>query len=82
MNKYVHFTVHQKSTDITARGTLLTIMKGSKNEFQPGVALSFKGETMAQSMYENLTEEDLANYNKIVQNFSELVDTMEEFLAN
>ena len=74
LNKYVHFTVHQKSTDITARGTLLTIMKGSKNEFQPGVALSFKGETMAQSMYENLTEEDLANYNKIVQNFSELVD--------
>ena len=74
LNKYVHFTVHQKSTNITAQGSLLTIMKGSKNEFQPAVALTFKGETMAQSMYENLTEEDLANYQKIVQNFKELVN--------
>ena len=74
LNKYVHFTFHQKSTDITAHGSLLTILKGSENEFQPGVALVFKGETMPQSMYENLTEEDLANYHKIVQNLSELVN--------
>ena len=74
LNKYVHFTVHQKSTDITAQGSLLTILKGSKNEFQPGVALSFKGEKSAQSMYENFSEEDLANYNKIVHDFSELVN--------
>ena len=59
---------------VTAQGSLLTILKGSKNEFQPGVALSFKGEATTQSMYENLTEEDLANYNKIVQDFSELVN--------
>ena len=74
LNKYVHFTFHQKSTNITAQGSLLTIMKGSKNEYQPGVALTFKGEAMPQCMYENLSEEDLANYNKIVQNLSELVN--------
>ncbi len=74
LNKYIHFTFHQKSTNITARGSLLTILKGSKNEFQPGVALTFKGETVTQSMYENLTEEDLANYNEIIKNLSELLN--------
>ena len=73
LNKNVHFTVYQKSTDITAQGTLLTIQKGSKNEYQPGLALTFKGETEAQSMYENMSEEDLDNYNKIVGNFNELL---------
>ena len=82
LNKYVHFTFHQKSTDITAHGSLLTILKGSENEFQPGVALVFKGETMPQSMYENLTEEDLANYNKIVQNLSELVNEGNTIIEN
>lgn len=73
LNKYVHFTVYQKSTDITAQGTLLTIKKGSKNEYQPGVALTFKGETEPQSMYDNLSEEDLANYNKIMENVNKLL---------
>ena len=73
LNKNVHFTVYQKSTDITAQGTLLTIQKGSKNEYQPGLALTFKGETEAQSMYGNMSEEDLDNYNKIVGNFNELL---------
>lgn len=73
LNKYVHFTVYQKSTDITAQGSLLTIPKGSQNEYQPGLALTFKGETKAQSMYENMSEEDLANYNKIVGNFNALL---------
>ena len=73
LNKYVHFTVYQKSSDITAQGSLLTIQKGSKNEYQPGMALTFKGETKAQSMYENMSEEDLANYNKIVENFNVLL---------
>ena len=74
LNKHIHFIVRQKSTEITARGSLLTILKGSKNEFQPGFALTFKGETKAQSLYENLSEEDLANYNKIVKKINELVD--------
>jgi hypothetical protein len=82
LNKYVHYTVNQKSTGITARGSLLTIMKGSNNEFQPGMALTFKGETMAQSMYENLTEEDLDNYNKIVQDFNELVNECTTIVEN
>ena len=73
LNKYIHFTVSQKSTNITAQGSLLTISKGSKNEYQPGLALTFKGETKAQSMYENMSEEDLDNYNKIMQNCNELL---------
>ena len=73
MNKYIHFTVSQKSTNITAQGSLLTIPKGSKNEYQPCLALTFKGETKAQSMYENMSEEDFANYNKIMENCNELL---------
>lgn len=74
LNKYVHYTVYQKSTNITAKGSLFTILKGSKNEFQPGIALTFKGETTSQSMYKNLSEEDLVNYQQIVQNFKDLMD--------
>ena len=73
LNKYVHFTVYQKSSGIEAQGTLLTIKKGSHNEYQPGLALQFKGEKEPQSMYENLSEEDLANYNKVVDNLNELL---------
>ena len=74
LNKQIHFIVHQKSTNISAQGSLLTIRKGSKDEFQPGLALTFKGETNAQSIYENLSEEDLASYNKIVKDINELLD--------
>ena len=73
LNKYVHFTVYQLSSGIEAQGTLLTIRKGSHNEYQPGLALTFEGETKPQSMYENLSEEDLANYNKIVDNLNVLL---------
>ena len=73
LNKYVHFTVSQVSSGIEAQGTLLTIKKGSHNEYQPGLALTFKGEAEPQSMYENLSEEDLANYNKIIDNLNELL---------
>ena len=73
LNKNVHFTIYQKSTDITAQGTLLTIRKGSKNEYQPALGLTFKGEKAAQSMFENMTEEDLANYNKVVNNVNVLL---------
>ena len=61
------------SSGIEAQGTLLTIKKGSHNEYQPGLALTFKGEAEPQSMYENLSEEDLANYNKIIDNLNELL---------
>lgn len=73
LNKNVHFTVYQKSTNILAQGSLLTIQKGSKGEYQPALALTFKGETKAQTMYENMSEEDLANYNKIFANFNNLL---------
>lgn len=73
LNKYVHFTVHQISTDITAQGSLVTIPKGTHNEYQPGLALTFEGETAPQSMYENMSEEDLANYNKIIENCNQLL---------
>ena len=82
LNKYVHFTIYQKSTDITAQGSLLTIQKGSKNEYQPALALTFKGETKAQSMYENMTEEDKANYNKIMQNLNGLLKECTTLVEN
>ena len=82
LNKYVHFTIYQKSTDITAQGSLLTIPKGSEGEYQPGLALTFKGETKAQSMYENMSEEDLANYNKIVGNFNDLLKECTKLVEN
>ena len=73
LNKYVHFTISQVSSGIEAQGTLLTIKKGYHNEYQPGLALTFKGEKEPQSMYENMSEEDLANYNKVVENLNELL---------
>ena len=82
LNKYVHFTIYQKSSDITAQGSLLTIQKGSKNEYQPGLALTFNGETKAQSMIENMSEEDLANYNKTVGNFNVLLKECTTLVEN
>lgn len=82
LNKYVHFTVYQKSSDITAQGSLLTIQKGSKGEYQPALALTFKGETKAQTMYENMSEEDKANYNKIVKNFNDLLKECTKLVEN
>ena len=73
LNKYVHFTIYQKSSGIEAQGSLLTIKKGSKNEYQPALALTFKGEKEAQSMLENMSEEDMANYNKIIGNVNVLL---------
>ena len=82
LNKYVHFTIYQKSTDITAQGSLLTIQKGSKNEYQPALALTFKGETKTQSMFENMSEEDLTNYNKIIGNVNMLLKECTTLVEN
>ena len=82
MNKYVHFTIYQKSTDITAQGSLLTLIKGSEGEYQPVLALTFNGEKEPQSMYENMSEEDKANYNKIKQNFNELLIECTKLVEN
>jgi hypothetical protein len=82
LNKYVHFTIYQKSTDITAQGSLLTLIKGSEGEYQPVLALTFNGEKEPQSMYENMSEEDKANYNKIKQNFNELLIECTKLVEN
>lgn len=82
LNKYVHFTVYQKSTDITAQGSLLTLLKGSEGEYQPVLALTFKGETEPQSMYENMSEEDRTNYNKIKENFNDLLKECTKLVEN
>ena len=82
LNKYVHFTIYQKSTDITAQGSLLTLIKGSEGEYQPVMALTFNGEKEPQSMYENMSEEDKANYNKIKQNFNELLIECTKLVEN
>lgn len=70
INKYINVTASQKSTGISAPASLVTYMKGS--EYQPAVALTFKGETKPTAMVERMSEADYANYQKIVGQFNDL----------
>lgn len=74
LNKNVHFTISQKNTGITADATLITAQKNLTNgEYQPVVALKFKGETEALAMFERMTDKDKENYKKMFDNLSPLV---------
>ena len=73
LNKYFHYTVGIKDTDITAKGSLVTIMKNlDKEEYQPGVALQFEGEKEPMVLLERMTEQDKANYKKIMNSVQDL----------
>jgi hypothetical protein len=81
LNGLIHFTVSQKNTGITAQGTLMTAQKELKNgEYQPVLALQFKGEKEAQMMYSRMSQTDMANYKAMFQNFSPLVNEISETL--
>lgn len=83
LNKYVPFTVIQHSTDITAQGTLVTIKKGiNHEEYQPAVALTFKGESKPQVMLDNMSEADRENYNKLIGNFNTLIQGCDKLLGS
>lgn len=71
LNEVVKFKVYQFNTAIAAEGKLLTILK--EGEYQPAVALRFEGETEYQTIYENMSEQDLQNYNAIIDSFKEPV---------
>lgn len=73
LNKYVQFTVSQKNTGITAKGSFITFRKAmNRNEYLPAVALQFEGETEPQAILDRMTETDLKNYEKIFDNLTQL----------
>jgi len=81
LNNHVYFTVSQKNTGITAQGTLLTAIKNNQEgEYQPVVALRFKGETEAKAMFERMSQTDQENYKKMFDNFKPLVTEISETL--
>lgn len=74
LNNYVHFTVGQKNTGITADATLVTAQKNLTNgEYQPVVALKFNGEKEALAMFDRMTDKDKENYKKMFDNISPLI---------
>lgn len=79
LNGVLEFSVIEKNTGISADGSLLTILK--EGEYQPAVALRFDGETEFQAVYDNLSEQDLVNYKKIIESFREPIATFNKLLA-
>lgn len=81
LNRQIHFTISQKNTGITADATLVTALKNMTNgEYQPVVALKFKGETEALAMFDRMSEKDKENYKKMFDNISPLVQEITEML--
>ena len=82
LNKYVPFTVKQVSTGIVAQGKLVTVMKGiNHEEYQPAVALTFKGETEAKTMLESMSKEDRENYNALIGSVNNLIQQCDKLLG-
>ena len=69
MNQSFTFKVRQLSTNITAEGKLVTA--NIDNIFRPSVALRFEGETDYKVMWEQMSENDHANYESLLKSFDE-----------
>ena len=83
LNQYLPFTVTQNSTNITAQGKFVTTMKGiTHEEYQPAVALTFKGETEPQVMLNNMSATDRENYNKMMGNLNTLIQGCDKLLGS
>lgn len=83
LNQYLPFTVTQNSTNITAQGKFVTTMKGiTHEEYQPAVALTFKGETEPQVMLNNMSATDRENYNKMMGNLNNLIQGCDKLLGS
>lgn len=81
LNRQIHFTISQKNTGITADATLVTAQKNLTNgEYQPVVALKFKGETEPLAMFDRMSDKDKENYKKMFDNMSPLVQEISEML--
>ena len=78
LNNAISFTVKQRSTGITAEGTLLTAEIDGR--YKPALALRFEGETDFQVMHDNLTDKDRANYNSLVSGFDAPYRQLQELL--
>lgn len=70
LNSAFSFTVKQRSTNITAEGTLVTAEVNGR--YRPAVALRFAGETDFQVMNDNMSDKDRANYNTLMESFKGL----------
>lgn len=82
LNSLVHFTFSQKSTGITAQGSLLTAQKELLDgEYQPAVALQFEGEKEPMAVLDRMSETDKENYKKMFQNFNPLAKEIGETLV-
>ena len=82
LNDNFHYTVSLEGTDIKAQGKLLTVMKGfDEAEFQPAVALQFAGEQEPMVLLDRMTDQDKANYKKIMDNVNNLAQYVSEMLA-
>jgi len=83
LNQYLPFTVTQNSTNITAQSKFVTTMKGiTHEEYQPAVALTFKGETEPQVMQNNMSATDRENYNKMMGNLNTLIQGCDKLLGS
>lgn len=81
LNSLIHFTVRQKNTGITAQGKLLTAVKNNQNgEYQPVLALQFKGETEPLAMFDRMSQADQENYKMMLDSFTPLVNEISEML--
>lgn len=82
LNDNFHYTVRLEGTDIKAQGSLVTVMKNLEEaEYQPAVALQFAGEPKPMVLLDRMTEQDMANYKKILYNVNDLAQYVSETLA-
>ena len=78
LNSALSFTVKQRSTGITAEGTMLTAEINGR--YKPALALRFDGETEFQVMNENLSDKDRANYNSLMSSFEPPINQLQKLL--
>ncbi len=73
LNDHFHYTVGIKDTNIKAQGSLVTVMKGFEtSEYQPAIALQFADESKPMVLLERMSDQDMANYKKIMESINDL----------
>jgi hypothetical protein len=81
LNDHFHYTVSIKDTDVKAQGSLATVIKNlEESEYQPAVALQFAGEKKPMVLMERMSDQDMANYKKIMENLNDLTQYASETL--
>ena len=82
LNDHFHYTVSLKDTDVKAQGSLATVMKNfEESEYQPAIALQFAGEPKPMVLMDRMSDQDKANYKKIMDNINDLAQYASETLV-